>query len=67
MGRRELRDEIQARWVVLEPRKPGTPFRKKDIDDSVHTSPVSDAAVESSEESVAPRCPRDSTAASEGG
>ncbi len=35
MGRREDRDWLESSWTVLEPRVPGTPFTKKDIDDSV--------------------------------
>ncbi len=34
MGRRSDREELQATWTVLEPRVPGTPFRRKDIEDS---------------------------------
>lgn len=34
MGRREDREELELAWTVLEPRVPGTPFRKKDIEDS---------------------------------
>ncbi len=34
MGRREDREALQSTWTVLEPRVPGTPFRKKDIEDA---------------------------------
>ncbi len=33
MGRREDREALQSTWTVLEPRVPGTPFTKKDIED----------------------------------
>lgn len=34
MGRRELRAELQATWSVYQPRVPGTPFTKKDLEDA---------------------------------
>ncbi len=34
MGRRELRDELQSTWTVIEPRTKGVPMTKKDIDDA---------------------------------
>jgi hypothetical protein len=34
MGWREDREFLQSTWMVLEPRTPGTPFRRKDIEDS---------------------------------
>lgn len=34
MGRRELREELQASWSTYEAREPGRPFRKKDIIDA---------------------------------
>ncbi len=34
MGRREDRELLESSWTVLEPRMPGTPFTKKDIEDS---------------------------------
>lgn len=34
MGRRELRAELQATWSVYTPRRPGTPFTKKDLEDA---------------------------------
>jgi hypothetical protein len=34
MGRREMRAELEASWSVYEAREPGTPFRRKDIEDA---------------------------------
>ncbi len=34
MGRREDREALQSTWTTLEPRVPGTPFTKKDIEDN---------------------------------
>jgi len=34
MGRREQRAELRANWIVLEPRVPGTPFRRNDFEDA---------------------------------
>lgn len=67
MGRREERDAIQSTWRVYEPREPGTPFRKRDLEATYAKELPPEPAVESSEASVAPRCPRDSAAGSEGG
>jgi hypothetical protein len=66
MGRRKDRDAIQARWLVHEPRVPGTPFRKKDIDDAKTRFAASEPVVESSAERAAPQRPRDSATGSEG-
>jgi hypothetical protein len=65
MGRREERDAIQARWLVHEPRVPGIPFTKKDIEDAKTRFAASEPAVESSE-ARRPPAPRDSAAGSEG-
>jgi hypothetical protein len=34
MGRREMRAELQASWSTFTPRVPGTPFRRKDLEDA---------------------------------
>lgn len=34
MGRREQRAEMQRTWSVYEPRKTGTPFSRKDVEDA---------------------------------
>lgn len=34
MGRREQRTELQSTWSSYTPRVPGTPFRKKDLEDA---------------------------------
>ncbi len=39
MGRREDRELLESSWTVLEPRVPGTPFTKKDIEDSAERAP----------------------------
>lgn len=34
MGRREQRRELESTWNVYVPRKPGTPFTRKDVEDA---------------------------------
>lgn len=34
-GRRELRAELESTWHVYTPAQPGTPFRKRDLEDAV--------------------------------
>jgi len=68
MGRRELRDEIQSRWVVHEPRYGSAPFRKRDLDAaSERGRQLPSEPVDESSEARRPPAPRDSSAGSEGG
>lgn len=64
MGRRDLREEMQRTWVVYEPARSGTPFRKVALDAAVDR-PLSEPAVESVE--TLPPAARDSASGSGGG
>ncbi len=39
MSRKELRAAIESTWVTYTPRVPGTPFRKKDLEDAQEERP----------------------------
>ena len=43
MGRREQRAELERTWTVLEPRVPGTPFRRTDIEDAALSAPAGES------------------------
>lgn len=66
MGRRELRDEIQATWRVHEPRVAGVPFRKRDLA-AAYAKDLPSVRADESSEARCPPASRDSSAPTEGG